>query len=1633
MKKTSIILLFFYSVFNVSWSQELYYLQENFERIDSAYFWYADPIIANKQWKYTFGGQWESGGIPYNPEIPIQGNFNAGLYFPNLVLDSVKLISPTLELNGAKKPMLRFWHCQYDKILKGPDFLKLLFRAGPHSPWEKIEDWKSSISFWQEEVYDIADLNEKYLTDTFQLAFEGIIGNGYGVYIDSVTVLEEEIVPKFVKKATYTSVNHTFIPAGATDIPLERVKLRILGNTGKAYLDSLTLIPQGTGINYLEESSFKLFYSRGEFYGPFVADTSALIATASLNGGKIVFANIKYNMLLGDNNFWVVGSFKNSLIGDASLSFSIPENGINVSDTLFPQSQVSFTKTHLIKESVIYDDFESGGPGWLLQDNFEIGWPEGNMVGIQSNPNTPYNGLNILATDLDGGYYPNISSGSAYYAYMPEIDLTYYFNVKLYMHTFMSINGSDNAVIDISTNGGTTWQNIWASDAASNNSYWSEFIDQSINEIAKRQPKFQLRFGITKSQSTPWPGFSIDNFAIVAEKLYSDVGVTEIIHPYNECLGCNNDTVKVWIRNYAVGPAPSVIPVYYGLWGLDSVIVKDTLYGGIAVDDSVLFTFSKTADFPIGDYYDNFIVGVNLSGDQDPLNDTLTKPLIIQNYYLPPITEDFEYKGGIWLPKENSTWKCKDMTGTIPTNPESPNIWVLSPYGNYANNDTSYVESGCFDLSDESRNMIQFRYWSDCEVGKDGARFEYSIDNGTTWKYLEDPLGISEWNWTLNNVSALNSLGWSGLNEWTTAKTLVPEDADSVEKVKFRLIFMSDAANSQAQGFAFDDFSIFPAPPDVGVSYIDFPRNACQFENSDTIKLYVKNYGYTALSSLDTIIIGANFESLSPVIDSFNISGSLLPGDSIAFNMYLPMDIDNPGTYNLFAYTMVEDNPYYYGTNNDTTWKTFTVWQNPVTNLDDTVYSREPDTLVIRPLINPKYSYLWGDGDTTNYHDVIAPGFYYLTVTESDHGCITKDSTLIQLLFNDVGISQILSPLSSCELGASEKIELEIFNFGTDSLVAGDKISVYYNVNSGPFVKDSVILTSSFYAKTGMPLLFEDKTENFVAKGDYSIKAFAYFGGDTVRTNDTLNTIISVFGYPTVDLGNDVSIKAVSYDLAAPSGFAAYLWNDGDTNQVKLVTSPGTYSLTATDIHGCPGSDNIYVWLKIRDVSVADLASPLSSCDRSGPEKTRIAIQNTGTDTIKLADNIYVSYKLNTGTRVSETFHVNNLLPGQTSQHEFIPSVDLSSYATYNFNLTASTDGDLRSANDTLEKIIYTSPNPVVDLGIEDDDVFKQTSYTFDAGAGSNYNYLWHDGSTSRYYTATDMGIIKVLVTDANTGCYGGDTATLYLDILDYMVSSISIASSPCQGLYDDVTVTVRNSGNLSRGGAEFSLQYYLGNQLLFTENHEWTKNWLANQNLTFNASQSIYLSNTGTDNLRVIIDHDGDLRPENDTLAKAIDIKPQPVVDLGGPTIYTDLPYTIDAGSGYAAYLWNTGATSSTLTVSQNGLYIVTVTGSNGCEKRAYVGINVVVGIDEKSASAIDLKVYPNPATDNVTIEAVFNKGGTYIMEIYNSQNSLVLSREINTDDFKENFSIGGLASGIYIVRVHNKDTNHVSKLIIR
>ncbi|MFN8166584.1 MAG: T9SS type A sorting domain-containing protein [Bacteroidia bacterium] len=88
------------------------------------------------------------------------------------------------------------------------------------------------------------------------------------------------------------------------------------------------------------------------------------------------------------------------------------------------------------------------------------------------------------------------------------------------------------------------------------------------------------------------------------------------------------------------------------------------------------------------------------------------------------------------------------------------------------------------------------------------------------------------------------------------------------------------------------------------------------------------------------------------------------------------------------------------------------------------------------------------------------------------------------------------------------------------------------------------------------------------------------------------------------------------------------------------------------------------------------------------------------------------------------------------------------------------------------------------------------------------------------------------------------------------------------------------------------------------------------------------------------------------------------------GPDLSVTNPFSVQLspGQGYTSYLWSTGETTDTITVTTVGVYWVTVTGGNGCTFTDT--INVVLDVSVAGTLSEDaVSFYPNPASNKLTI----------------------------------------------------------------
>ena len=222
---------------------------------------------------------------------------------------------------------------------------------------------------------------------------------------------------------------------------------------------------------------------------------------------------------------------------------------------------------------------------------------------------------------------------------------------------------------------------------------------------------------------------------------------------------------------------------------------------------------------------------------------------------------------------------------------------------------------------------------------------------------------------------------------------------------------------------------------------------------------------------------------------------------------------------------------------------------NPEFTLGEDKTLCDGDELILNPG-SGFISYLWQNGETSQYFTVTETGYYSVTVS---NGCgQASDTIFVQVL-----------PAPEPDLGPDTTICMG------DVLIlepGGSFSSYLWQDNS----------TLSFYSVTNA--------------GTYTVEVENSFG---CAASDEIFVNISD---PQVNLGEDSFIcEGQHIVLDAGPGFVSYLWMpDNSTNQTLVVIDEETYSVTAVDGFGCEATDEILI--SLYPFPIADLGGDKEIC-----------------------------------------------------------------------------------------------------------------------------------------------------------------------------------------------------------------------------------------------------------------------------------------------------------------------------------------------------------------------------------------------------------------------------------------------------
>jgi hypothetical protein len=193
------------------------------------------------------------------------------------------------------------------------------------------------------------------------------------------------------------------------------------------------------------------------------------------------------------------------------------------------------------------------------------------------------------------------------------------------------------------------------------------------------------------------------------------------------------------------------------------------------------------------------------------------------------------------------------------------------------------------------------------------------------------------------------------------------------------------------------------------------------------------------------------------------------------------------------------------------------------------------------------------------------------------------------------------------------------------------------------------------------------------------------------------------------------------------------------------------------------------------------------------------------------------------------------------------------------------------------------------------------------------------------------------------------------------------------------------------------------------------------------------YFWNTGETSLSIVIDSPGNYQFTsssnfcNETITVEVSAWPDFSFSLGGDQIVTSATALISAPEGFDAYNWNiAGQNESSITVSENGTYTLTVTDENGCTYQDEIRVFFNRPSNESFIEVPDLF-----SADNGLI-AQYNNVSVYDVKIFDAAGRLVNYGNTFPLLWDGRYSASASATGMYYYIINYADTSgkkHVKK----
>ncbi len=451
-----------------------------------------------------------------------------------------------------------------------------------------------------------------------------------------------------------------------------------------------------------------------------------------------------------------------------------------------------------------------------------------------------------------------------------------------------------------------------------------------------------------------------------------------------------------------------------------------------------------------------------------------------------------------------------------------------------------------------------------------------------------------------------------------------------------------------------------------------------------------------------------------------------------------------------------------------------------------------------------------------------------------------------------------------------------------------------------------------------------------------------------VRTQVTA-TILPVPATPIVVANGPLLFcEGTSLLLAAQQVYAQYVWSNGQTTSAISVNQTGNYSLTVSNAAGCSASStslSVTVYPSPTPGPIT-ASGPLSFCPGSG---VTLGLNNPGGAinwSVGSVDNtVYVNSSMLVWATVINSFGCSantdtvstGLLPvpeapvvqasstlicgstpvtlqsagnyagylwsnGQTSS-----SISVSAAGDFTLQVSAG-NGCFSSASDTVSvEQVPTPGTPVISAAASG--FCAGSDLLLDAGSGYA-SYLWSNGATTSSIVVSSAGSYTVSV----GYCNGGAS----ISSQPFAVSVFPVPSSP----------TLSGPSVICAGQGA----------VLVAQGTGGTVQWSSGE-----TGPSITVYQPGTFTAQFMSAQGCLSAPSSPLVLSPLSPPPTPVVTANGPVaLCPGASVELSSNASGVSYSWSNGSTTASISVSQSGTYILTV--SNGCTSVPSNGVTVTL-----------------------------------------------------------------------------------------